>query len=89
MGNGGLITKLLRNVSVIPKLKICVIPNSHRGWPLLLELLQGDRGRHEQLGVQVFGLAEIMQLDPGVQALGVRGDPLLAAPRTVSSAGTA
>ena len=29
MGDPRRITKLLRNVSVIPKLKVCLIPNSH------------------------------------------------------------
>ncbi len=43
MGDRRGITKLLRNVSVIPKLKICVIPNSHMEFWALLQLLQRYR----------------------------------------------
>ena len=51
MGDPHRITKLLRNVSVIPKLKVCMIPNSHRRSWMLLQLLQRNRGRHEQIRV--------------------------------------
>lgn len=42
MGDWGVITKMLRIVSVIPKLQVCVIPNSHSSSTSLLQFLQRD-----------------------------------------------